>query len=164
MCILYVSLLGLLYRRHLLSAVTFSLAVGVKMNVLLFLPAYVVVYLLQCGLFESVKLGINMATIQVLLARPFIRTDGRAYLSRAFNLSRQFLYKWTVNWRFVNENVFLSKEFSIALLVLHASLLASFAWFKWLPRNGVSSLNVVRHTLKHPSRRPLSQPLSAKGG
>lgn len=163
MCIFYVSLLGLLHRQHLLSAVFFSLAVGVKMNVLLFLPAYAVVYVLQTGLYESIKLGINMVTIQILLARPFLRTDSKAYLSRAFNLSRQFLFKWTVNWRFVSEDVFLSRGFSAALLTIHVTLLASLAWLKWLPRDGVTSVDIVRHTLKNPSRRPLSRLLSAKG-
>lgn len=161
--IFYVSLLDLMKRRHFRSAVLFSLAVGVKMNVLLFLPAYAVVYVLQGGLYESVKLGVSMISIQILIARPFLRTDGIAYLSRAFNLSRQFLFKWTVNWRFIGEDVFLSREFSNALLAIHITLLALFAWFKWLPRDGAGSFDIVRHTFKHPSRRPLSSPLSAKG-
>lgn len=42
------------------------------------------------------------------------------------------MFKWTVNWRFVGEEAFLSKEFSLGLLVLHISLLAAFciAWVK----------------------------------
>lgn len=163
MCIFYASLLALIYRRHLLSAVLFSLAVGVKMNVLLFLPAYALIYTLQSGLFGCLRLGINMLTIQVLLARPFLRTDSKAYVSRAFNLGRQFLFKWTVNWRFIREDIFLSKSFAWSLLGVHAVLLLSFALFKWLPRDGVTALEVIKHTLKYPSRRPIARLLNAKG-
>lgn len=65
------------------------------------------------------------------------------YLSKAFELSRQFMFKWTVNWRFVGEETFLSREFSLALLVLHVSLLAIFSvvWVK------PSRTNVVRFLL-----------------
>ena len=42
------------------------------------------------------------------------------------------MFKWTVNWRFVGEETFLSKNFSLGLLVLHASLLMVFSlhWLK----------------------------------
>lgn len=55
-----------------------------------------------------------------------------AYLTRAFEFTRQFLFKWTVNWRFVGEETFVSKEFSGALLAIHAALLALFAQTRWL--------------------------------
>ena len=54
------------------------------------------------------------------------------YVSRAFEFSRQFLFKWTVNWRFVGEERFLSKEFAFALLAGHLSLLVLFASTRWL--------------------------------
>lgn len=163
MCIFYASLLALIYRRHFLSSVLFSLAVGVKMNVLLFLPAYALVCTLQSGLFDCLRLVTNTLFIQVILARPFMRTDSKAYFSRAFNLGRQFLFKWTVNWRFVREDIFLSKSFAWSLLGVHAVLLLSFALFKWLPRDGVTSLDVIKHTLKYPSIRPIARLLNAKG-
>lgn len=62
------------------------------------------------------------------------------YLSKAFELSRQFMFKWTVNWRFVGEETFLSRDFSLALLVLHVSLLAIFS-IVWVKPSGT---NVVR--------------------
>lgn len=52
-------------------------------------------------------------------------------MSRAFEFTRQFLYEWTVNWRFVGEGIFLSKEFSLGLLAVHAVLLVLFLVFKW---------------------------------
>jgi alpha-1,3-mannosyltransferase len=73
----------------------------------------------------------------VLLAVPFLQTNATGYFSRAFELSRQFLFKWTVNWRFVGEDTFLSREFSLGLLVLHISLLAIFltSWLKPSEKN-----------------------------
>lgn len=55
----------------------------------------------------------------------------RSYVTRAFEFTRQFLYEWTVNWRFVSEETFLSKEFSLGLLAVHAMLLVLFLVFKW---------------------------------
>lgn len=54
-----------------------------------------------------------------------------SYFARAFELTRQFLYKWTVNWRFVPESTFLSKPFAIGLLAAHVVLLLWFARTLW---------------------------------
>lgn len=40
-------------------------------------------------------------------------------MRRAFNFGRQFMYKWTVNWRLIPEDMFLDRRFHIMLLVLH---------------------------------------------
>ena len=63
---------------------------------------------------------------------PFLAVNARSYLSRAFELTRQFLFKWTVNWRFVGEETFLSQSFARALLAAHATLLAIFLGTRWL--------------------------------
>ena len=55
----------------------------------------------------------------------------RAYISRAFQLNRQFLYQWTVNWRFVSTEIFLSSTFSYSLLAAHVLLLLLFASTRW---------------------------------
>ena len=41
------------------------------------------------------------------------------YVGKAFEFSRQFVYHWSVNWKFVPEDVFLSKPFAHALLAAH---------------------------------------------
>jgi len=69
---------------------------------------------------------------QILLAFPFLLKNPWGYLSRAFEFSRQFLFKWTVNWRFMGEERFLSKEFSYALLAGHISLVAVFISTRWV--------------------------------
>lgn len=101
------------------------------MNTLLVLPAIAVMYLQAIGRDKALKQGIIMAQIQFLLATPFLSEAPRSYITRAFEFTRQFLFKWTVNWRFVGEEVFLSKNFSIGLLVLHATLLLVFVVTRW---------------------------------
>jgi alpha-1,3-mannosyltransferase len=59
-------------------------------------------------------------------------TNHWGYLSRAFEFNRQFLFKWTVNWRFVGEERFLSPEFSLALLAAQVSVLTLFMVTRWL--------------------------------
>ena len=63
---------------------------------------------------------------------PFIMEDLQAYVTRAFDLGRQFMYKWTVNWRFVSEETFLSKSFSNCLLLANAVLVAGFLSTRWV--------------------------------
>ena len=55
-----------------------------------------------------------------------------SYFARAFELTRQFLYKWTVNWRFVDEDTFLSRPFALGLLAAHVALLFWFAVTRWI--------------------------------
>ena len=59
-------------------------------------------------------------------------TSAKDYFSRAFEFSRVFLFKWTVNWRFVGEERFYSKQFSYGLLAGHFSLLSTFITTRWL--------------------------------
>tara|TARA_R110002003_G_scaffold267_5_gene17919 strand:+ start:6088 stop:6720 length:633 start_codon:yes stop_codon:yes gene_type:complete len=68
---------------------------------------------------------------QVLFGYPF-RKQSFSYFARAFELSRAFLYKWTVNWRFVPEETFLSKQFALGLLAVHVALLGIFATTRWI--------------------------------
>ena len=49
---------------------------------------------------------------------------------QAFELDRVFFYKWTVNWKFLPEDIFVSKALSIVLFILHLGCLALFA-LKW---------------------------------
>ena len=67
-----------------------------------------------------------------MLAYPFLAVNPWSYASRAFEFTRQFFFKWTVNWRFVGEERFLSPDFSRALLAAHVALLALFASTRWL--------------------------------
>lgn len=110
----------------------YSWGVGIKMSLLLALPAIGVVLFLAKGVQGGLKQAWLMAQLQIVFAFQFIPANAVGYLSRAFEFSRVFLFKWTVNWRFLGEETFLSKEFSIALLAGHISTLALFITTRWL--------------------------------
>lgn len=114
-----------------LGSLAYTWGLGVKMSLLLVLPAVAVVLFLGRGLAGSLRLAWLMAQVQLALAVPFLATNWRGYLGRAFELSRQFKFEWTVNWRMLGEDVFLAKSFSFALLISHAVLLA-FAASRWM--------------------------------
>jgi alpha-1,3-mannosyltransferase len=87
--------------------------------------------------------------VQVLLGIPFLREDATAYLTRAFEFTRQFLFKWTVNWRFIGEETFLSRPFSLSLLALHAVSLVILVAFRWI-RPSRQSLPQFLHEIFQP--------------
>lgn len=92
-------------------------------------------------------IGIGTATavaLQLTLGMPFLLQHPTSYITKAFEFSRVFLYKWSVNWRFVPESIFLSKPFATALLGLHVSLLLLFAHFKWCKPAGGLYLLLAR--------------------
>lgn len=118
------------------------------MNILLYLPGILVILVQTVGLFAGLQHIALVIGIQGLLAFPFLSTHPKEYLSNAFNLSRVFLYKWTVNWRFVPEDVFLSPAFAKSLLVAHLFLLLAFGLRWGQPEGGV--LSIIRRTLARP--------------
>ncbi|EOD46918.1 Glycosyltransferase family 58 [Neofusicoccum parvum] len=122
------------YQKRMWTAgsIFYSLAVGVKMSALLALPAVGLILLQAIGKERAFTQAGIIAYLQMLLGFPFIQANARGYFSRAFELTRVFLYRWTVNWRFVPEPTFLSKPFSIGLLSAHVALLAAFAATRWL--------------------------------
>ncbi|EEY17363.1 dolichyl-P-Man:Man(5)GlcNAc(2)-PP-dolichyl mannosyltransferase [Verticillium alfalfae VaMs.102] len=81
------------------GALLYSWGVGIKMSLLLSLPAVAVILFFGRGLKGSLRLAWLMAQLQALIGLPFWARHMRSYWGRAFELSRQFLYKWTVNWR-----------------------------------------------------------------
>lgn len=76
--------------------------------------------------------------------------DSKSYITRAFEFTRQFMFKWTVNWRFVGEETFLSRSFSYCLLGAHVALLALFGCTRWLEPSGLSPLQAINHLLHPP--------------
>ncbi|KAJ5654024.1 hypothetical protein N7490_001027 [Penicillium lividum] len=134
-------------RMWTLGVLAWTLGVGVKMTLVLAAPAISVITLLSVGLGRSISLGAIALQIQFCLSVPFSATNMSGYLSRAFELSRQFMFKWTVNWRFVGEETFLSREFSVALLVLHVSILALFS-IGWLKPSGSNVFRFLQDTIQ----------------
>lgn len=138
MLVLFASVNFYLDKRWLWGSVFFSLAVSIKMNVMLFAPGLLVLMLYEKGLVKTVSYLFVCAVIQVGLAIPFLKANAAGYLMRAFDFGRKFDFKWTVNWRFLSEDLFLDSKFHILLLVLHLAVLLCFASQKW--RRSVKSL------------------------
>lgn len=143
--------------RWTLGCALYSLAVSVKMNVLLLAPGLLFLLLSEFGLIRTIPKLSLCAAIQVLLGLPFLMENPVGYLSRAFDLGRQFEFRWTVNWRFLPEWLFLDRRFHLVLLTAHLLALLLFALRRW-KRPGESVLEL----LKEPSNRILpAQKLSA---
>ncbi|XP_069693593.1 lethal(2)neighbour of tid protein [Periplaneta americana] len=126
MILFYISVNLFLDHKWSLGSLFFSLAVSVKMNILLFAPAILLAYLTCLGLKGTLIQLTICAFVQVLLGLPFLLTNPIAYIRGAFNLGRVFLYEWTVNWRFLPEDIFTNSYFHLSLLALHISLLVYF--------------------------------------
>lgn len=111
-------------------------ALSVKMSILLYLPGLLVIIFKSRGLLATLRCVMTIVLTQVLFALPFLRAHWRSYLNYAFDLSRVFLYKWTVNWRFIDEDTFLSPAWARALLIGHVSTLVAFGLFRWCNSDG----------------------------
>lgn len=148
---MWLSILLFQHRQWVAGGLIYSFGLGVKMTLLLVLPMVGILIFFAKGVFGTITLGGLMAGLQAQLAVPFLTHPG-AYFGRAFEFSRQFLFKWTVNWRFVGEETFLSRAFSTSLLVLHVSVLLTFIFTRWLPPTG-KSLGDVLHATFSPDGR-----------
>lgn len=124
-----------------LGCAIYSLAVSVKMNVLLFAPGLLFLLLVEFGLVKTIPKLLLCAGIQLLLGLPFLLDNPLGYVSRAFDLRRQFTFKWTVNWRFLPEWLFLNAYFHLLLLAAHLLTLLLFALRRWKrPQDSVIDL------------------------
>ena len=119
-------------RKWALGCVFLSLAVSIKMSALLIAPG--VLYILLSNVSRSkvfVLVFFVCGGIQLVIGLPFILTYPKAYISKAFELSRTFDQKWTVNYQFLPEVWFHSKLLSISLLLLTISTYYWFSRFVW---------------------------------
>lgn len=78
----------------------FSLAVSVKMNILLFAPGLLLLLLQTHSNWKGTLIGLSICAVtQLVLGAPFLLRYPESYLRKAFELDRSFFYKWTVNWK-----------------------------------------------------------------
>ncbi|KAJ6547446.1 glycosyltransferase family 58 protein [Mycena capillaripes] len=138
----------------------FSAALSVKMSILLYLPALLVVLFKRNGLFDTCRHMVTLVASNALFALSFLEEDYWAYLRSAFDLSRVFLYKWTVNWRMIGEDTFLSPQWANGLLFGHVSCLAAFGLLMWCKRDG-SVWMVLRRGFNKPNLPAGYAPITA---
>lgn len=127
-----------------LGCLLFSLSVSVKMNALLFAPGVAVLLCQARGTGGAIRriLGICLST-QLILGAPFLLHAPQSYVARAFELTREFLYKWSVNGAFLAEDMFLNKKLAAVLLILHLGVLLSFGQVKWTSKREGGLLGLV---------------------
>lgn len=144
----------LLYEHWYLGLIVFSVAVSVKMNVLLYAPSLLLLMLKGMSIRGVLSALSAAALVQGLFGFPFLIAYPFEYLSKAFDLGRVFIHFWSVNFKFVPELVFTSKVFAFALLATQLLLLFFFAQSRWcrheggiLPAVGLQCPNVeYKHT------------------
>jgi len=101
------------------------------MNVLLYAPSIFVLLLQYHSLQTALESIAVAAMVQVAVGLPFLLHNPWAYLKMSFDLGRQFIHHWSVNFKFVPEHIFLSRKFAIGLLGMHVLGLALFATYRW---------------------------------
>lgn len=125
MLVAYVSFWCFMKNKWNLGCFIFSLAVSIKMNVLLFAPGLLFLLIRTSPILTVPRLSICGIT-QLIIGAPFLIRHPISYLRKAFELDRTFFFKWTVNLKFLPEDVFLSKPCAITLLCLHIGLLCIY--------------------------------------
>ncbi|KAK7693659.1 hypothetical protein QCA50_003228 [Cerrena zonata] len=135
-------------------------ALSIKMSVLLYLPGILVVLFKRKGLLSTLGNTLLLLSTQVAAGAPFLLSQPWSYLHYSYEFSRQFLYKWTVNWRFVSEETFLSSNWARGLLLGHLGTLVGFGLFKWCRKDG-GTFAVLKRGLKLPTASPSSVPVTA---
>jgi alpha-1,3-mannosyltransferase len=132
----------------LVAADLFSVGISIKMNALLYLPGFLIVayFLVGENLAKFCAVVAVIPLVQILMGWRFLLVmfddeDAKyirwTYINQAFNFSRAFLYKWTVNWKFVSEETFLSPGFAKLLLVGNVAVLAVFVISRYISRDVV---------------------------
>lgn len=102
MLLLYLSIWLFTQQRWNTGCLVYSLAVSLKMNILLFAPGLLLLLLQSSPDWTTVifiRLLACCAGPQLILGAPFLATFPVSYLRKAFELDRVFFYKWTVNWK-----------------------------------------------------------------
>ncbi|KAI5952122.1 ALG3 [Candida margitis] len=127
----------------IIAADLYSIAISIKMNALLYMPAFFIVtyflndehlikFIIVVAIIPLVQIIIGWRFLLLMFDDDLARTIRWNYITQAFNFGRQFLYKWTVNWKFVPEPIFTSIQFGHALLALHLAVLVGFTYTRFL--------------------------------
>lgn len=122
----YLSLTLFLKNRWIYGSIFYSLAVSVKMNILLYAPCLLLAYLTNLSLVDTARNLFVCGFVQLILGLPFLYGNFWGYLKGSFDFGRIFEHKWTVNYRFLHRDLFENPYFHFSLLLLHVILLIAF--------------------------------------
>ncbi|GMH68317.1 hypothetical protein TrLO_g15073 [Triparma laevis f. longispina] len=136
-----------------IGSLFFSAGVGVKMNGLLYAPGVLGVYLggrsysklrsIQSQIYQLRHTLLNLfinALLQIIIGYPFLSTYPLSYLRKSFELDRIFFYKWTVNFKFLPEGIFINPTWGKILLGGHVLVLVLFEGKIW----GIKPFKIVK--------------------
>ncbi|GMM38536.1 dolichyl-P-Man:Man(5)GlcNAc(2)-PP-dolichol alpha-1,3-mannosyltransferase [Saccharomycopsis crataegensis] len=152
------------------TSAVYSYALSIKMNALLFAPGlFYILYLFHGGRLVTIVVHIiTILAVQVCVAWDFLQPFDlygleameirNAYLSNAFNFNRKFFYEWTINWRFLPEDVFQNDSFHKLLLCINGVLLAGFVVSRWC--TNFNPLTVIVKSLVNPFKAHLNNNLN----
>ena len=161
----WVAVLAATRRAWLPATLLLSAAVSIKMNALLFAPGLVFLLVRNVGILRTFAFALSALALQVVLAAPFLLTHPASYAARAFELSRVFLHAWTVNWKFLPEDVFVGRALSSGLLAAHIATLVVFGAGRWCEHDGGLAAVLARvGLLPHALARALGADASALTG
>ncbi|KAG5465504.1 hypothetical protein CUR178_00209 [Leishmania enriettii] len=105
-------------RQWFRGCLCFSIAVSIKMNVLLFAPGMLYVMLRTLPLRQVASYLLLCAAWQVTAGLPFLAYHYKAYISKSFEFGRVFSHRWSVNYQFLDAEVFEQPEFGKVLLAM----------------------------------------------
>ncbi|GAA5822603.1 hypothetical protein JCM3770_000615 [Rhodotorula araucariae] len=147
-------------RRWMAGTVLFSCALSIKMSTLLFLPALFYLVFVHFSPLHLLQHLVLLLSPLLLLSTPFLSTPAlaRTYAVQAFHFSREFDFRYTLNWRFLGEEAFSRPGWGVLLLAAHAGGLALWA-HKWATEDGGVVL-LLRRAARFPARKPSPAPLS----
>lgn len=130
-----------------------SVALSMKMNFLLYLPALLYLSFTTLSPIDSVLHLLLTSLTLVIISFPFISTSEHAltYFHTSFDFSRKFLWQWTVNWRWIGQETFESEGFGNALLIAHVVGLALFV-IKWSEGDAGGLESMLRRAVRYPSK------------
>lgn len=126
MLFMHLCILFCCYNRWQGGLLCYSIALSIKMNILQYLPALLLLICWAKGFRAALISLFSIITWQVAIAIPFLKVNPAGYLERAFNFGRQFTQIWSVNWQFLPSEFFLSSTLHNSLLMLHILLLLHF--------------------------------------
>lgn len=130
----YIAIWLFTQRKFRFGCLIYSFGVGIKMNMLLQAPGILLMLLMATGIYETIICLSICAILQLILGWPFLTTYPVEYITKSFELSRVFKYKWTVNFKFLPKSVFIGKPLSIVLLLCTIIGMCAFA-YKWILEN-----------------------------
>jgi alpha-1,3-mannosyltransferase len=82
------------------------------MSALLYLPALLMNLNFHFGLLRTLAALLFLVLMQLFIGLEFIMNDKDAYFGKAFEFSRVFMFKWSVNWQFIGEEKATGKEWA----------------------------------------------------